>query len=153
MLKLYREYKFPVKVIRFYQVYGPRQDLNRFLPQVIKKCLNKKNFDTSDCTQYRDFLFIDDAVDSIIKAISNAKANGKIINVGFGKAFNLKKIIHKIQKITKGGKVNFGKIKMRPEENQITYPSIIRAKKILKWKPKISINKGLNLTIKYFREA
>ncbi len=153
MIMLSKKYKFPVKIIRFYQIYGPRQDLNRFLPIVIKNCLRKKKFDTSDGTQYRDFLFIDDAVKAIIKSIYSTKANGKIINIGFGKAFNLKKIIHKIQNITKGGKINFGKIKMRPEENQITFPSITRAKKILKWRPKVSLNKGLNSTIKFFRET
>ena len=61
--------KFPVTILRFYQLYGPHQDLNRFIPQLIKSSIKRKKFVTSEGKQCRDFLS-DDAVEAIIKAMT-----------------------------------------------------------------------------------
>ena len=46
---------FPYIILRFYQVYGPNQDMNRLIPFVIKSCLQNKSFPCSEGKQYRDF--------------------------------------------------------------------------------------------------
>ena len=50
----------------------------------------------------------------------------------------------------KKGKPSFGKIKLRKEENKITYPNISKSYKILNWKPKISFVAGLNKTMRFY---
>ena len=64
----------------------------------------------------------------------------------------IKKLISKIIKITGGGKPQYGSIQLRKEENLVTYPDISKAKKIIKWEPKINFQKGLKLTIKYYEK-
>ena len=54
-------------------------------------------------------------------------------------------------KLCMGGKPLFGKIKLRKDESLLSYPSIIKARKKLGWKPKIDIDKGLKKTIKYYK--
>ena len=44
LIKLNREFKFPCTILRLYLVYGPRQDINRFLPTIINGCLKNKKF-------------------------------------------------------------------------------------------------------------
>ena len=66
---LIQKKNFPVIVLRFYQVYGPYQDSNRFISQLIISSLKKKEFKTSYGVQCRDFLYIDDAISAIIRAI------------------------------------------------------------------------------------
>ena len=56
-------------------------------------------------------------------------------------------ITHHIKK----GKPSFGKIKLRKEENKITYPNISKSYKILNWKPKISFVAGLNKTMRFYK--
>ena len=72
-------------------VYGPAQDINRVVPITIYNAIKNKNFDCSSGSQLRDFLFIDDLVDAIIKSLKNDKVNGEIINIGSGKPIKIKK--------------------------------------------------------------
>ncbi|MBL6857143.1 MAG: NAD(P)-dependent oxidoreductase [Pelagibacteraceae bacterium] len=144
-----KELKFII--FRLYQVYGPHQDRNRFLPQLISACLKRKIFDCSDGNQFRDFLFIEDLIAAFFKAFEAKINKGRIINVGSGKSMKLKKIILKIVKLFKAKTPNYGKIKLRKDEQKVIYPNIINAYKILKWKPKTTFNQGLNKTIKFYK--
>ena len=152
LIKIFKKKKFPVIVLRLYQAYGPKQDLNRLIPIVINACIKNKKFPCSDGKQARDFLYIDDVVNAIIKALKSKKAIGQIINIGTGKPKKIKNIIKYIKKTLKGGDPQFGKIKLRRDEILKIYPNIKKAKKILNWNPKISFNKGLKLTIKSYNE-
>tara|TARA_Y100000816_G_scaffold291391_1_gene282606 strand:+ start:3727 stop:4638 length:912 start_codon:yes stop_codon:yes gene_type:complete len=152
LMNSHKKYKLPVTILRLYLTYGPDQDINRLLPIVIVSCLKNKKFDCSNGKQYRDFIYIDDLIDLIINALVNREAVGEIINAGSGKKYKIKKIIEKICKFTKGGNPDYGKIKLRKDEPLVSYPSILKAKKILKWKPKINFDKGLNKTIKYYKK-
>jgi UDP-glucose 4-epimerase len=151
LLRQNKKYKFPSVILRFYQLYGPHQDKNRFIPFIISSCMQGDIFPCSHGKQKRDFLYITDAVDGVYKAITNQYSVGKIINLGFGKPVMLKTIIEKIKFKIKKGKPDYGKIKMRKEEQLINYPNITLAKKQLKWKPKTLMLKGLDKTIKYFK--
>ena len=149
--KLYKKDKFNYNVIRFYQVYGPEQDLNRFIPIVVFNCLKNRSFASSEGKQGRDFLFIDDAVDAIFKVLNDKKSVNQIYNVGFGKPLNIKSLILKIVNLCKGGQPLFGKIKLRKDESLLSYPNISKIKTKLRWRPKIDIDTGLKRTIKYYK--
>ena len=150
LLDLYRAKKIPVTVLRLYQVYGPKQDLNRFIPIVINSCKNKKNFPCSHGRQYRDFLYIDDLIDAIFLTFRSSKARGEIINIGYGLPLKIKNIINKIVDIYKLGNPQFNKIKLRKEERIKIYPNLNKAKKLIKWTAKTSFSKGLKKTINYY---
>lgn len=150
LLKLYKKKQFPVTIFRLYQAYGPKQDINRLIPIVVDACINKKMFDCSDGNQFRDFIHVNDVVAAILQAIKNSKAKGEILNIGTGKPKKIKKIINFLVKRLKGGKPNFGKIKLRSDEMKKIYPDLTKVKKILKWSPKIRFAKGLEETVKYY---
>ena len=150
MLQFLRN-KFPVSILRLYQVYGPNQDFNRFIPQLIKSCIEKKSFPTSSGVQKRDFLYISDAVNAFIKTLKSKKSKGEIINIGYGRSIMLKKIMKYVGAKTNFFLPNYGKIELRKEENLDIYPNIKKAKKILNWRPKIKWELGLDKTINYFK--
>ena len=152
LLSLYKKYSFPVSVLRLYLVYGPYQDRNRVIPIVIDNALKSKEFDCSLGTQFRDFVYIDDVVNGIIKSLKTKKNNGQIINLGSGKPIMIKDVILKICKIIGSGKPQFGRIKFRKDEIKNLYPSIVKAKKILNWRPKVKINFGLKKTINFYKK-
>jgi UDP-glucose 4-epimerase len=153
LLRLYKNNNFPVTILRLYQIYGPNQDLNRFIPITINSCKKNMKFNCSSGNQYRDFLYIDDLIRAIFDCIDNSRVFGSILNIGSGKPIKIKNVIKKIVRIYKSGKPQYNKIKIRKEEMMITYPDISNAKKILKWSPKVSFITGLNKTIKYFNET
>ena len=143
---------FPFVIIRPFLLYGPSQDNNRFLPFVISSLIANKKFACSDCTQYRDFLYIDDAVRAIKACLGNKKVYGKIINIGLGKSIQLRKAINIIQKKIKRGKPDFGKVALRSDEPEVIFPDIKRAKKYLNWKPVIIFKQGIIRTINYYKK-
>ena len=153
LVKLYKNKKFPVAILRLYQVYGPNQDFNRFIPIIINGCLKNNKFPCSEGKQLRDFTYVSDVVEAIIKALITKKSNGKIFNIGRGQGTEIKQVIKKIHKFIKKGKPQFGKIKLRVEENLKTFPNINKAQKILNWKPKISFKLGLSKTIRHYEKT
>jgi nucleoside-diphosphate-sugar epimerase len=150
LINLYKKKKFPVTIIRLYQVYGPYQDLNRFIPVIIDSCKNDRNFPCSHGRQFRDFLYINDLIDAIFLILNNSKAEGEIFNIGLGKPLKIKKIIQRILSYYKSGSPQFGKIKLRKEEQIKIYPDIRKARSILNWRPKIKFLKGLTKTLQYY---
>lgn len=151
LLNLHQKKKFPVIILRLYLIYGPRQDTNRLIPIVLQKCKRRQGFPCSEGSQMRDFLHINDLVNLFFKIIQTSRKNyfGNIYNVGFGKPYSVKNVIMLIKKIVKGGKPNFGKIKLRKDEITELYPDINKIKDYFKWKPKIGLKKGISLLVNY----
>ena len=151
LINLYKKKKFPVVILRLYQVYGPNQDKNRLIPIIIDSCKNNKSFPCSSGVQFRDFLFIDDLIDAVLRCLDR-KVEGKIINIGSGKIIQVKKIINQIVKFYKAGKPLFGSIKLRNEEMLRIYPSLSNARKFLGWKSNVSFQKGILKTINFYNK-
>jgi nucleoside-diphosphate-sugar epimerase len=150
LINLYVRKKFPSVVLRLYLAYGPKQDLNRFLPIIIDGCLKNKRFPCSSGDQLRDFVYIDDVVGAILKSLTNEKVKGKIINIGSGRPKKIKQIINYLKNVLKGGFPEFGKIKFRKDEILKIYPSIKRSTNLLKWHTKVPFEKGIKKTIQSY---
>lgn len=149
IIKLQKK-NFPAVILRLYQVYGPYQDINRFIPQIITGCLDNKKFPCSNGSQYRDFIHVDDFVNYVYLLTISKSIIGETFNIGFGNPVKLKNIIKFIRKTIGKGKPDFGKIKLRKEEKMITYPNIQKLKKCTNKNPKIEIFDGLKKTIKFY---
>ncbi len=139
-------------ILRPYQIFGPHQKNNRLIPMTIMACLNNLNFPCTSGNQLRDFLYVDDFSDLIIKIIKKKNFKHRIYNVGNGKSIKVKTVINLIHKIIHKGKPLFGRIKMRTDELKTLYPDISRIKKEFNWKPKVSLKKGLKNTISYYEK-
>lgn len=148
--KLNKKNLFPFTVLRLYQAYGSHQDSNRLIPYVINSCLKNKKFNCTHGEQIRDFIFIDDFINLILKCLKNKKAINNIFNAGSGNPIKVKHLINFIKNKIKKGKPQFGKVKLRNDEFMNYYPNIEKSKKILNWRPKISITQGLNQTILFY---
>ena len=151
VINLFKKKNFPSTVIRFYLVYGPKQDINRFIPTIINGCLKNKKFPTSDGSQLRDFLYIDDAIRGIIMCLENKKSRGQILNIGSGKPKVIKRVIQMVKKVSKGGQPQYGMFKLRKFDIPKLYPNISKVKKKIKWSPKFSFEKGIKITVRDFK--
>jgi nucleoside-diphosphate-sugar epimerase len=152
VINLFKKKKFPSTVLRLYLAYGPRQDINRFLPIIINGCIQNEKFPCSKGVQLRDFVHVQDVVGAIIKSLINKNARGQIINIGSGKPRKIRTVIEDVKKISKGGYPQYGTFKLRKFEILKLYPNIKKANNIINWRPKISFRKGLRSTIKYYNE-
>ena len=152
LFKKYKDENFPVIIFRLYLTYGPGQDFNRLIPIVIKNCLKEIKFPTSKGDQLRDYIYINDVVKILIRSIKKKNINGQIFNLGSGSPILVKKIINKIIKLIKKGEPDFGKIKLRSDEQNKIYPNIKKLKRIFAINRFTDISKGLKKTIKYYNK-
>ena len=84
MQMLHQTEAFPAVILRLFLTYGPGQNEERFLPQIIKGCLNDRSFPTSAGEQLRDFCYIEDVVYAIFLVLENDSVNGEIFNIASG---------------------------------------------------------------------
>ena len=152
LINSFKTINFPAIVFRTYQVYGPLQETNRLIPIAANSCYLNKKFDCSDGSQIRDYIYIDDLTEAILKALNNKLAIGQIFNIGSGSGVSLKQIIDSTKKFFKKGRPLFGKIKSRKDENKEIIADISKIKRILKWKPKVKFKLGLRRTLKYYKK-
>jgi len=142
---------FPGVVLRLFLVYGPGQDEKRFLPQIITAFLKDESVETTGGKQLRDFCYIDDVVDGIIKAAVTDEAKGQIINVASGSPISIKDMINKAASLIGKGRAVFGARPYRQGENMELFADIGSASKVLQWSPSVSVDEGLRKTIEYYK--
>ena len=147
---LSRTENFPAVILRLFLVFGPGQSDNRFLPQIIQGCLTGDNFPTSKGEQLRDFCYVDDVSNGILKTLTNDSVNGEVINLASGRPLAIREVIEMVQKDINLGIPNFGEIPYRKGENMFLYADVSKSRKLLNWLPKVSIEDGILRTIQSF---
>jgi nucleoside-diphosphate-sugar epimerase len=149
---LHKTEGFPVVITRLFLVYGPGQNKYRFLPQIITECLNNKVFPTSLGEQLRDFCYVEDISEGLLKILETSNFFGEIFNLASGKPISIRKVTEQIITIIGSGKAKIGSLPYRKCENMSLYADISKANELLLWMPKINLKDGLNKTISFYRE-
>ena len=128
---------FPSINVRLFLVYGPNQKDDRFLPHVIKKCLNKESFNVSPGNQLRDFCFVDDVIDALKLCLDNKKLSDKRL-IFFWKSYFIKEVVKKVVKIH-AEVAYFGGLNYRENEQMSLFADSRKANSILGWN-KVSLD-------------
>lgn len=144
----------PVLIPRFVNIYGPGDTHNtRLIPKTIRAILSDKDPKIWGGDAVRDYLYIDDAIEAYIKLSEvNIKKIGKnrIFNFGSGNKISVKNVVDKALNIS-GRSLKLKKIKdQRKFEIDEQYVSFGKAKKLLGWEPKVTIDEGLKKTIDWY---
>ncbi len=152
----YLQHNLDVRIVRIFNTYGPRMrsgDLyGRVIPRFIEQALKNQPITVyGDGTQTRSFIFVSDEVEAIIRAALLNSARGKVMNIGNELEFKIIDLAKKIKNLTNSNsKITFYPL---PKDDPLRRsPDTSKAKKFLNWKPKISLEKGLELTIKWYRK-
>tara|TARA_Y100000748_G_scaffold303782_1_gene310179 strand:+ start:3278 stop:4198 length:921 start_codon:yes stop_codon:yes gene_type:complete len=138
--------------LRPFLIYGPGQKTNRVIPYLIEAARQNKKINLDSGSFKRDFLYIGDFLKAIEKALAYKKGKGEVINIASGTPVNInevsKIIINKLN--SKSEIINSNKNIKSRIQNTSLYADITRAKKILNWTPKISLEQGIIRTIDYY---
>ncbi len=143
-------HKLDVSVLRYFTVYGPagRPDMSIF--KFIKNMDAGKPIPVfGDGNQTRDFTYIDDIASGTVKALR--PIGFEVINLGSDEPVKLKYVIKLLEK-NLGKKAKIKRLPRHPADVTATWANIQKAKKLLGWKPKTSIEKGVENTVKWFFE-
>lgn len=148
-------------IYRFFNAYGPKLDdlgHGRVIPVFLKQFLHGEEVTVhGDGRQTRTFIYVDDAIDAVIKLAFCEKAEHEVFNIGTSKECSMYELAKVMKKIG-----NF-KSKIKFIEHKDIYgkgfediyrriPNITKIKKCIKWHPKILLEEGLRRTINYYKE-
>jgi nucleoside-diphosphate-sugar epimerase len=147
---LHRTEGFPGCIARLFLVYGPGQNLQRFTPQIITGCLKNTKFPVSAGEQIRDFCYIDDIADALVRLVLDERTHGEIFNVASGNGVSIKSMIEIIQHSIGSGKPIFGKVPYRTGENMSLVADINKITAITGWHPTTPLEKGIERTVKWY---
>lgn len=152
---LYQLGQFPSVVLRPSVIYGPRQGSEMFFSALIQNLLAGKDFPMTAGEQYRDFVYVSDVVEAIIRATgADEVVNGKVFNIGAGKSYRIKDIAElTAQQIGARAleQIKFGAVPYRINEVMDYSVDIAQAQVLLGWHPKISLEVGLQQTIQHYK--
>lgn len=154
---------FKYTIVRPHNVYGPKQNLAdpyRNVVAIFINCLLRdKNFYIyGDGKQRRAFTYIDDFTPYFAKTGFLEKTNGEIINVGPQKEYSINELATQVLKAFGLSKGNIPKhlvpqyLPDRPQEVKLAYSTDKKAKRLLGFKHKVSLEEGIKRTVKWARE-
>ena len=139
-------------ILRPFLIFGEMQSKNRFLPYLIENCIKDREFKVTKGFQIRDYLYIKDFNQALIKTLNNKKAYGEIINIASGIPILIKDTVSEVHKIVGKGKPIYGGIDYRENESMELYADINKAKLILDWEPKYDFKKTLQRVINWYHK-
>ena len=105
-----------------------------------------------DGTSQRDYTYIDDIIDGIIGALTHQNHAFEIFNLGNSNPVPLHYLIHLIEK-SSGKKAKLKKLPMQPGDVPITYADIGKAEKHFGYSPKVSIEEGVALFVRWYHQS
>jgi len=142
-------YRIPVTILRFFTVYGPRQRPDMAIHKFTRLMSQGKSiFMFGDGKSERDYTYIDDIVDGILKAIQKTY-KFEIFNLGNSKTIKLKDLINCIEDKIKI-RVKIEQLPKQPGDVPITCADISRAKRMLGYNPSTSTEEGIENFVKWY---
>lgn len=147
----HREHGVETRIVRIFNTYGPRMRLNdgRVVPAFISQALQNKPitvFGTGQ--QTRSFCYVSDLLEGIYRLMMSD--THEPVNIGNPHEMTMVQFAEQIIKAT-GSKSKLVYKPLPQDDPKQRKPDITRAKKILKWEPKVALEEGLIKTIEYFR--
>ncbi len=146
-------YKTPVVIARVFMVYGCGQkDLSKLIPYMILSLIRKQVPKLSSGKREVDWIYVQDVVDGLLAIAQAADIEGSTIDLGSGKLVSIQTIAKLITEIA-GSEIEplFGALPDRPME-QIRVANAVETYAAIGWKSKTSLEEGLELTVKWYKE-
>jgi nucleoside-diphosphate-sugar epimerase len=150
---MHNAYGFPVTVLRNFNTYGRRDNAHFIVERTISQMLKGKVVSLGTPDPVRDFLYVDDHIDSYLRCLGNEKAIGQAFNFCTGRGVTIAQLVNLIKKLTNfKGEVVWNTIPKRPLDIAKLVGDYAKAEKLLGWKPKYELEKGLELTINFWKK-
>ena len=152
-ISYYRSFNLPVKIVRPFNTYGPRQSARAIIPTVITQILSGvKNLKLGNLTPTRDLTFVEDTIAGFLSIYKSEKLFGEIVNVGMNKEISVHNLINLISEIMdKQLIIEAEEQRIRPGNSEVER-LLCDNSKILQhtnWKPENDLRIGLKKTIEW----
>lgn len=149
----YRKYGVKIRVVRIFNTYGPKMDRNdgRVVSNFINQALRNEAITIyGEGLQTRSFCFVDDLVNGLVTMMNSSDEITGPINLGNPHEITVKTLAEKVvEKTSSKSEIVYKDLPV--DDPTQRRPDITKAKNMLKWEPKVSLDEGLDKTIEYFK--
>jgi dTDP-glucose 4,6-dehydratase len=148
----HRYHKVDTRIVRIFNTYGPRMRLNdgRALPNFLYQALNGEPITVyGDGKQTRSFCYVSDLIDGIYRLLESNEHEP--VNIGNPHEITILEFAERVRALV-GVSTPIVFRPLPQDDPKQRCPDITKARRILRWEPKIDLEKGLRLTLDYFRE-
>lgn len=152
-MTFHRKYNLDTKIVRIFNTYGPRMRVNdgRVVSNFINQALKNNPLTIyGDGTQTRSFCYVDDQIDGIYKLMMSDYHEP--LNIGNPVEYTINEFASIILKLIPDSKSKIVFKDLPVDDPKQRRPDITRAKEILNWKPKVTLDQGIFKTIEYFKQ-
>jgi nucleoside-diphosphate-sugar epimerase len=153
-----RVYGLETVSLRYFNVFGPRQDPSSQYSGVISRFISALLSDKTpviygDGEQSRDFTYIDNVVEANLNAADSSKAVGQVINVANGERTSLNELLGELKDLTGRNNVTADYQPQRAGDVKHSLADISRARELLGFQPNVDLRTGLSLTIDWWKNS
>jgi dTDP-glucose 4,6-dehydratase len=148
----YRSFNVPVVTLRPFNTFGPRQSMRAVIPTIITQALTRDEVKLGSLDPMRDFTFVADTANGFIRVAEADNVLGQEINLGNDNTIRIGDLVEKIFGIIgKPPKITTDEQRIRPGKSEVMklWASNQKAKEMIGWEPRISLDEGLRLTIEW----
>ncbi|NTV30090.1 MAG: SDR family NAD(P)-dependent oxidoreductase [Candidatus Omnitrophica bacterium] len=143
-------YGIDVSIVRYFTVYGPAGRPDMSIYRFIKWIDEGRPLEVfGDGSQSRDFTYVEDIAEGTVRALKNV--GFEVINLGGHKPYTLAQMIALIEKYV-GKPARMNKKPFHKADMKATWADISKARKLLGWAPKVSLDEGIRRTVEWWRE-
>ncbi len=153
-----RAYKFETVCLRYFNVFGPRQDPGSQYSGVISRFISALSSGTrpiiyGDGEQSRDFTYIANVVDANLRAAETTRGVGQVINIANGQRTTLNELLEKLKELTGQTEMQAEYLETRVGDVRHSLADITRAREMLSYEPHVSLEEGLRKTLDWWRQS
>lgn len=148
----YRSFDVPVATLRPFNTYGPRQSTRAVIPTIITQALTRGEIKLGSLEPSRDFTFVADTVDGFMRMAEAENVLGQEINLGNDNTISIGDLVEKIFAIIgKTPKIITDEQRIRPGKSEVMklWASNQKARELIGWEPRVSLDEGLRATIEW----
>jgi len=148
----YRSFEVPVVTLRPFNTYGPRQSARAVIPTIITQALTSDEVKLGSLDPSRDFTFVVDTANGFLRVAEAENVSGEEINLGNDNTIRIGDLVEKICSIIgKNPKIVLDAQRIRPGKSEVMklWASNEKAKRMIGWEPRISLDEGLRATIEW----
>jgi UDP-glucose 4-epimerase len=153
-----RVYGFETVSLRYFNVFGPRQDPGSQYSGVISRFIDAlmtgaRPIIYGDGGQSRDFTYVSNVVDANLRAAETTRGLGEVINVANGERTSLNQLLDTLKRVTGKTDVEAEYRDVRVGDVRHSLADITRARELLGYEPKVGLEEGLRKTIEWWRQS
>jgi dTDP-glucose 4,6-dehydratase len=148
-------FDLPVVILRPFNNYGPRQHAEKLIPCFITRALRNRRLPMhGDGSSSRDWVYVEDCARAVERAllVDLAEVKGEVINIGTGRTTSVNDITRRLLRMLGKPESLVESGYDRPGQVYCHLSSVEKAQKLLGWKAEVSIEDGLERTVKWYRE-